>query len=240
MTFDPCAKKLIAAQLFSVRRFLLSTSNVWMICFYSWMNTVKSVNSVKIALKQASFSVETASSRFIFIKIRHWRLHHKCNRLRLRATCSITITNKQNHNVVFLKVVTITIAITFDLKNIFRTKTKPICMVWCKYIFRQHTILINAVNKITNLWGSSTGKRKIHIDCLLRCSCSQHTSGVTRAGVPNISLTIYPFNLSTDKHVPLNFLWENILSWLNIDIFNNKHTTIVKIIFTDICTNICK
>jgi len=30
------------------------------------------------------------------------RLQHKCNRLRLRllATCSITITNKQNHNVI--------------------------------------------------------------------------------------------------------------------------------------------
>jgi len=30
------------------------------------------------------------------------RLHHKCNRLRLRllATCSITITNKQNHNLI--------------------------------------------------------------------------------------------------------------------------------------------
>jgi len=28
------------------------------------------------------------------------RLHHKCNRLRLLATCSITITNKQNHNVI--------------------------------------------------------------------------------------------------------------------------------------------
>jgi len=27
------------------------------------------------------------------------RLHHKCNRLRLLATCSITITNKQNNNV---------------------------------------------------------------------------------------------------------------------------------------------
>jgi len=29
---------------------------------------------------------------------RHGRLHHKCNRLQLLATCSITITNKQNHN----------------------------------------------------------------------------------------------------------------------------------------------
>jgi len=28
------------------------------------------------------------------------RLQHKCNRLRLLATCSITITNKQNRNVV--------------------------------------------------------------------------------------------------------------------------------------------
>jgi len=30
------------------------------------------------------------------------QLHHKCNRLRLRllAICSITITNKQNHNVI--------------------------------------------------------------------------------------------------------------------------------------------
>jgi len=28
------------------------------------------------------------------------RLQHKCNRLRLLATCSITITNKQNHNII--------------------------------------------------------------------------------------------------------------------------------------------
>jgi len=28
------------------------------------------------------------------------QLQHKCNRLRLRTTCSITITNKQNHNVI--------------------------------------------------------------------------------------------------------------------------------------------
>jgi len=27
-------------------------------------------------------------------------LQHKCNQLRLLATCSITITNKQNHNVI--------------------------------------------------------------------------------------------------------------------------------------------
>jgi len=28
------------------------------------------------------------------------RLHPQCNRLRLLATCSITITNEQNHNVI--------------------------------------------------------------------------------------------------------------------------------------------
>jgi len=28
------------------------------------------------------------------------QLQHKCNRLRLLVTCSITITNKQNHNVI--------------------------------------------------------------------------------------------------------------------------------------------
>ena len=28
------------------------------------------------------------------------RLHYKCNRLRLLATCSITITNKQNHSAI--------------------------------------------------------------------------------------------------------------------------------------------
>jgi len=27
--------------------------------------------------------------------------------------------------------------------------------------------------------------------------------GWTRAGVPNLSLTTYPYSISTDKHVPL-------------------------------------
>ena len=76
------------------------------------------------------------------------RLQHKCNRLRLLATCSIT--NKQNHNVIDYDYIESNHdynRITFVLKH----KTKPICMVWCKYIFRQHTILLNAINEITNL-----------------------------------------------------------------------------------------
>ena len=36
-------------------------------------------------------------------------------------------------------------------------------------------------------------------------------------------ISMYPFRISTDEHVPINFLLQNILSWLFIDIFNNKH-----------------
>ena len=77
------------------------------------------------------------------------RLQHKCYRLRLLATCSITITNKQNHNVIdydydyiVSTVITITIAITIAITFVLKhpqKKTKPICKVLCKYIFRQHT-----------------------------------------------------------------------------------------------------
>ena len=37
--------------------------------------------------------------------------------------------------------------------NILKKKTQPICMVSCKYIFRQHTIRINAINEML-LWTS--------------------------------------------------------------------------------------
>ena len=37
--------------------------------------------------------------------------------------------------------------------------------------------------------------------------------------------SMYPFCISTDEHVPLKFLMTNILAWLIIDIFNNRHTT---------------
>jgi len=38
---------------------------------------------------------------------------------------------------------------------------------------------MNAANESINLQGSSTGKKKNHINCLLRCSCSQQTIGGT-------------------------------------------------------------
>ena len=41
-------------------------------------------------------------------------------------------------------------------------------------------------------------------------------------GVPNLSLTMYPFNISTDEHVPLNSL-QNILSWLITALLKDKH-----------------
>jgi len=67
----------------------------------------------------------------------------------------------------------------------------------------------------------------------------------SKSGVPNLSLTMYPFSIrqrrmyplsiSKDKHVPLqhfagwtcapNFLWQNFLSWFIADIFKNKHIT---------------
>ena len=72
---------------------------------------------------------------------------------------------------------------------------------------------------------------------------------VTSAGVPNLSLTMYPFSISTDERVPLNVkedevgecksapnwnmfdtrlvdLFPNILSCLSIDVLNNKHKMI--------------
>ena len=76
---------------------------------------------------------------------------------------------------------------------------------------------------------------------------------VVSAEVPNLSFTMYPFSIATDEYVPLqhftrwgctssafrqmnmypyNFFWQNILSWLFTDIFNNEH----KMIFEN---NIC-
>jgi len=53
------------------------------------------------------------------------RLQHKCNRLRLLATYSIT--NNQHHNAIdynYIKLITITIAITFVLKHL-QNENKP-------------------------------------------------------------------------------------------------------------------
>jgi len=56
-------------------------------------------------LRVVAFTKFAKESQNIFVTLRiltadMGRLQHKCNRLRLLATCSITITNKQNHNVI--------------------------------------------------------------------------------------------------------------------------------------------
>jgi len=102
------------------------------------------------------------------------RLQHKCNRLRLLATCSITITNKQNNNVIDYDYIESNHDDIY-LETFSERKQKPICKLSRKYIFRQHTIWINA---ICNLQGLSTGKKKNHINCWLRFLCRQQTSCV--------------------------------------------------------------
>ena len=80
------------------------------------------------------------------------RLQHKCNRLRLLATCSIAIkiTNKQNQNVIdydyiTLKVITITIAITFVFKHL-QNENKP-HLHGLMLVYFQTTYDINECNK---------------------------------------------------------------------------------------------
>jgi len=60
------------------------------------------------------------------------RLQHKCNRLRLLATCSITNTNNQNHNVIDYDYIESNHDYNREYNlssDILRKKTKPICMV---------------------------------------------------------------------------------------------------------------
>jgi len=69
-----------------------------------------------------------------------------------------------------------------------------------------------------------------------QCYCDWRFTMVSR--VPNLSLTMNPFNISTDEHVPLQHFdrcrctlkisYDKIFyhdSWLITDIFNNKHIT---------------
>jgi len=50
--------------------------------------------------KQPQTSIEREWIYFMYYESDVGRLQHECNRLRLLATCSITITTKQNHNVI--------------------------------------------------------------------------------------------------------------------------------------------
>jgi len=64
------------------------------------------------------------------------RLQNKCNRLRLLATCSITITKEQNHNVIDYDYVESKSRLQSRLHlcwDILWKKAKPIWKVWGKY-----------------------------------------------------------------------------------------------------------
>jgi len=133
-------------------------------------NTLRSWQKIKEILRRKAFLVnltwKTKLSCFMAANLRislskSWfnasvshsgsdmgRLHHKHIRLRLLATCSITITNKQNNNLTDYDYTESNHDYNRDyicLETFSERKQKPISKVSCKYIFRQHTILRNAV-----------------------------------------------------------------------------------------------
>ena len=80
--------------------------------------------------------------RFMRMRADMERLQHKCNRLRLLATCSITITNKQNPSVIDYDYIVsnhdynhdyICLETSSERKQIHLHSSM-------EYIFRQHTI----------------------------------------------------------------------------------------------------
>jgi len=52
-----------------------------------------------------------------------------------------------------------------------------------------------------------------------------HVSLTSRPGVLNLSLTMYPFSISTYEHVPRKFLMTKYFIISITDVFNNKHIT---------------
>ena len=112
------------------------------------------------SLKQLRISAEGQRNVVFITKHQTWG-HYSTNvsdRLRLLATGSITITNKQNHNVIDHDYIESNHDYNRDYICLETCSEKKTFAVLCKYIFRQHTILINAINEITNLLGSSTEK----------------------------------------------------------------------------------
>ena len=101
------------------------------------------------------------------------RLQHKCNRLRLLATCSITITNEQNHNVIDYDYIETNNDYNRDyigLQTSSERKQSP--FAWFDVsIFQAIKIWTNSLYEITN-HGVGTEKKKNHINCLLRYLCS--------------------------------------------------------------------
>ena len=61
-----------------------------------------------------------------------------------------------------------------------------------------------------------------------------------RTGVPKLSLVMHLFSISIDEHVYPKISYGKKVEENNKNIFTNKHITILKIIFTDVCINISK
>jgi len=54
---------------------------------------------------------------------------------------------------------------------------------------------------------------------------SKHAPSLSKPGIPNLSLTMYPFSISTDNHVLPKFL---MTKYFIIEIFSNKHNDFFK------------
>ena len=92
------------------------------------------------------------------------RLQSKCNRLRLGllVTCSITVTNKQNHNAIDYDYIESNHDYNRDFilsSDILRKKTHPFAWFDVR-IFQAIRIWTNAINNITNHEGVGTEKNK--------------------------------------------------------------------------------
>jgi len=83
-----------------------TTQTTWMKPSESWVNIFRQIETGSTVVLHSEKTKKTTQhsfqsvSYFLVFDAGMGRLHHKCNRLRLLATCSITITNKQNHNVI--------------------------------------------------------------------------------------------------------------------------------------------
>jgi len=107
------------------------------------------------------------------------QLQYECNRLRLLATCSIT--NKQNYNVIDYDYIEsnhdynrdyICLEISLERKQApFAWFDVSIFSDNVRYWWMQETKLLICKDQ---------APEKIYNNCLMRCSCSQQTSGVTR------------------------------------------------------------
>jgi len=61
----------------------------------------------------------------------------------------------------------------------------------------------------------AVGSRGALVSRVVKCALLQQQQSTEpvciRLVVPNLCLTMYPFSISTDEHVPLKFRWQKIL-----------------------------